>query len=182
MPVEGRKAFEARIRHLQRLGVPTRSADAKMSRIPYGIAELAMLATILRLMAAFMIPALAVRYVNECWSELAPFNLAGARNVLPAEYLARRPMNDGTVAVFEGNALAELGQKGRNDERYVGVLGNVVIMGSDAGDLASVANGAGLVIDSRSYMPVIVTRTATIAMATDADLATELDRLRFADK
>ena len=179
VPPPVRKAFEARIRHLQRLGIPARPADERNSRITYGIVELAMLATTFRLMAAFMIPVLAVRYVNERWAELAPFTLAGARDVLPEAYLARRPMTGGTVAVIEGNALADLGQKGRLDERYAGALGEVLVVDADTRDIVLRVRGAGTVIDSRTYMPVIVTRTVELAMATDADLAMELDRLRF---
>lgn len=152
-----------------------------MARIDYGIAELAALATALRLMAAFLVPTLAVRFVTERWSDLAPFALAGARDVIPAEYLSRRPLRSGTIAVIEGNALADLGQKGRHDERNAGPLGNIVIVHADATDLPALIQGAGAFVDSQTYMPVIVSRSVALAMATDADLAVELDRLRFVE-
>lgn len=148
-----------------------------MSRIDYGIAELAVLATAFKLMAAFMTPALAARYVTERWQELAPFALAGARYVLPPEYLARRPITVGSIAVFEGNALSDMGLKDRHDPRYVGSLGGVMI--TDAAGLASLSYNAGLFIDSSTFMPAIVTHAVKLAMATDAELATELDMLRF---
>lgn len=175
----GRGAFEARVRHLQRLGLPRRTPDQKMSRIDYGIAELAALATVFRLMAAFMIPVLAVRYVTEQWEALAPFALAGARKALPADYLVRRPIGNGVIAMIDGNALADLGQKGRHDERFVGPLGRIVIADPSTDDLPALIDGAAIMIDSRTYMPIIVKRAAAIAMATDADLMIELDRLRF---
>lgn len=180
VPPSGRTAFEARVRHLQRLGVPAHGPDQRSGRIDYGITELAAFATAFRLMAAFLVPTLAARYVNECWVQLAPFALAGAREVLPDEYLSRRPILSGTIALIEGNALADLGQKGRHDERNTGPLGKIVIIHADATDLASRVQGAGLVVDSRAYMPIIVARSAEVAMATTADLADELDRLRFA--
>lgn len=151
-----------------------------MARIDYGIAELAAFATAFRLMAAFLVPNLAARYVNERWSELAPFALSGAREVLPDEYLSRRPLVSGTIAIIEGNALADLGQKGRHDERNTGPLAQIVITHAEATDLASRVQGAGLVVDSRTYMPIVVARSAEVTMATDADLFEELDRLRFA--
>ncbi len=181
IPPTARAAFDARVRHLQRLGVPTRAPAQRMSRIDYGIPEFAALATAFRLMAAFMIPALAARYVTERWGELAPFALAGARSVLPADYLSRRPIDNKTVAIIAGNALADLGQKGRHDERYVGPLGDISIVEPDTLRWSALADGAGLLLDSRTYMPAIVTHAAELAMATDADLAQELDRLRFAE-
>ena len=180
VPPTGRTAFEARVRHLQRLGVPLRAPDQRATRLDYGITELAALATAVRLMAAFMIPTLAARYVTERWAELAPFVLAGAREVLPADYLARRPIRHGTIAMIEGNALADLGRKGRHDERYVGSLSSIVVIDPEATSLPPIAGGALLVLDSTSYMPVIVTRSVELALATDADLAVEMDRLRFA--
>lgn len=178
IPPAGRKAFEARVRHLQRLGLPARTSDQKMSRIDYGIAELAAFATAFRLMAAFLIPVLAVRYVTERWDQLAPFALAGAREALPADYLIRRRVEACAIAIFEGNALADLGQKGRLDERYVGPLGRIVVADPASADLAAMTGGAALLIDSRTYMPLIVERVADLALATDADLMGELDRLR----
>lgn len=180
IPASGRRAFAARVRHLQRLGLPARTADQKMSRIDYGIAELAALATAFRLMAAFLIPVLAVRYVTEQWNQLAPFALAGAREALPADYLVRRRVGAATIAIIEGNALADLGQKGRLDERFVGPLGKIVIADPADADLPALIGGAALVIDSRTYMPVIVERFAGMSLATDIDLLVELDRLRSA--
>ncbi len=178
LPPSARTALDARIRHLQRLGVPARSPDQRMSRLAYGITELAALATAIRLMTAFMVPTLAARYVTERWDALAPFNLAGARDVLSADYLMRRPITCGTIAIIEGNALADLGQKGRHDERYVGKLGDILIV-DDAIDIALVTLSAGLILDSRAYMPTIVNRSIELSLGTEADLASELDRLRF---
>lgn len=176
---EGRTAFEARIRHLQRLGVPGRGPGQSRGRLHYGIAELAALATAIRLMTAFMAPTLAARYVVERWAELAPFALAGAERALPVDYLARRPIRNGPIAVFEGNALADLGQKGRHEARYLGPLGAVTIIGDSSGDVSSAADGAGLILDSRIYMPGVVAGSVARSMATGAELAVELDRLRF---
>lgn len=150
-----------------------------MSRIDYGIAELAALATAFKLMAAFMTPALAARYVTERWPALAPFVLAGAAGVFPPGYLARRPIAVGSIAVFEGNALADLGQRDRHDPRYLGPLGSITI--TDAPGLAPLLKDAGLFIDSSIFMPAIVIHAVKLTMATEAELSNELDRLRFPD-
>lgn len=174
----GRSAFEARLRLLQRTGVPARTPAQRMTRIDYGIAELSAFAIAFKLMSAFMTPALAARYVTERWHQLAPFVLAGARDALPSDYLVRRPVTACSIAVFEGNALNDMGQKERHDTRYGGALGRVTI--TDAIGLAEREYNAGLFIDSSAFMPAIVTHAVKLAMATEADLADELDRLRFA--
>lgn len=181
IPSDGRTAFEARVRQLQRLGVPKRSSTKARGRHDYGIAELAALATAARLMAAFMVPTLAARYVIERWNELAQFALAGADEALSTDYRARRPLRGGPIAVFEGNALADLGRRGRHDDRYVGELGRVILAQADATELQETTGGAGVIIDGRTFMPVLVTRFAELTMATDAELSLELDRLRFAE-
>lgn len=177
---EARTAFDARIRQLQRLGVPR--GEHAPGRLRYGIAELAALATAMKLMDAFMVPALAARYVVERWAELAPCMLAGAREALPESYLARRPIASDTFAAFAANALATMGKRHRHDERYVEPLGTVrVVDEKRAGAMATALGGAGLILDTRIYMPVLVQRWAQVLSATDAELGIELDRLRFID-
>lgn len=178
---EARTAFDARIRQLQRLGVPTRGEHAS-GRLRYGIAELAALATAMKLMDAFMVPALAARYVVERWPELAPCMLAGARDALPESYLTRRPIAPDSFAIFGSNALAPMGKRHRHDERYVEPLGTVrVVDEKRAGAMATALGGAGLMLDSRTYMPVIVQRWAQVLSATEVELGIELDRLRFTE-
>lgn len=175
-----RTAFDARIRQLQRIGVPRHDDKRPAGRLDYGIVELAALATATRLMAAFMVPSLAARYVTERWKTLAPALLAGARAALPATYLARRPLSDETIIVMEATALADLGRQGQHDERYTGALGDLIAV-----DLAALQNavrkigGAGLVLDAAGYMPGIVEGFSQETMATEQELFHELDRLRF---
>ncbi|MBN8816534.1 MAG: hypothetical protein J0J06_13930 [Sphingomonas sp.] len=181
LPVSARTAFDARLRQLQRHGVPVR--DDATSRIRYGIAELAAFATATKLMDAFMVPALAARYVVERWPELAPCMLAGAKNALPAGYLARRSIPSESFAVFGSNALAQMGKRHRHDERYVEPLGTVrVIDERRAAATAAAAGGAGLVLDSAMYMPTIVRQWAERLSATETEVSAELDRLRFVEE
>lgn len=181
IPGQAHSAFQARIGHLQRLGVPRSNGARGLGPLDYGLVELAALATAIRLMDGFMIPTLAARYVLERWVVLAPFALAGAKSVLSASYLARRPIHGGTIALFRGNALAELGEKRKHDGRYDGPLGPVTIMADATSvEFSTAAGGAGLILDSTTYMPALVQRAAETVMATDVELAFELDRLRFA--
>ena len=175
-----RTAFDARTRQLQRLGVPRHDDERPAGRLNYGIVELAALATATRLMAAFMVPSLAARYVTERWETLAPVLLAGARAALPASYLVRRPLDDETIIVMEATALADLGRQGRHDERYTGALGDLIAV-----DPAALENavrkigGTGLILDATGYMPGIVKGFARETMATEQEMSHELDRLRF---
>lgn len=176
---DARGPFEARIRHLQRLGIPDRAGDA-MYRLHYGIAELAAFATTVRLIDAFMAPALAVRYVTERWSDLAPLVLAGASEVLPPAYLIRRSVGLDSFAVFRASALASLGKRGEDGEHHDEMLGRIRICdGARAETIVEALGGAGLVLDSRTYMAVIVEEWAGRLSATDAELGIELDRMRF---
>lgn len=175
-----RTAFDARIRQLQRLGVPRHDDKRPAGRLDYGIVELGALATAARLMAAFMVPSLAARYVTERWETLAPVLLAGARAALPASYLARRPLGDETIIVVEATALADLGRQGRHDERYTGALGD--LMAIDPAVLENAVRkigGAGIILDATGYMPEIVEGFARETRAAEQELFQELDRLRF---
>lgn len=178
LPEGARTAFDARVRQLQRHEVPARDSDAS-SRIRYGIAELAALGTATKLMDAFMVPALAARYVVERWAELAPCMLGGARAAIPASYLARRSIPTESFAVFGSNALATMGKRHRHDERYVEPLGTVRVVDEKHAAAAAALGGAGLVLDSRTYMPTIVLKWADRLSATEAEVSSELDRLRF---
>ena len=178
LPAAARTAFDARVRQLQRHGVPARDGDPS-NRIRYGIAELAALGTATKLMDAFMVPALAARYVVERWTELAPCMLVGAREALPANYLARRSIPTESFAVFGSNALAQMGKRHRHDERYAEPLGTVRVVDEKHAAAAAALGGAGLVLDSRTYMPIIVQQWAERLSATDSELSSELDRLRF---
>lgn len=174
-----RTAFEARVRQLQRLGVPPRVAK-QAGRPEYGLAELAAFATAIRLMAAFMVPSLAARYVTEYWPMLAPALLSGASEAVPAAYGARRPIGDETLIVIAASALDELGRQGRHDERYGGALGAVMVLSPTAGIDAIREVGGAVVLDTTHFMPKLVAGYADAAIATEQDLAHELDLLRFA--
>jgi hypothetical protein len=173
-----RTAFDARIRQLQRLGVPQRD-DSEAGRLRYGIAELAALATAMKLMDAFMVPALAARYVVERWSVLAPCMLAGAIDALPQSYLSRRSISADTFAIFGSNALATMGKRHRHDERYIEPLGIVRVVDEKRAAATVASGGAALVLDSRTYMTLIVREWAERLSVTEAELSLELDRLRF---
>ena len=164
-----RTAFAARVRQLQRLGVPPHR-EGQGGGPAYGLAEL----------AAFMVPSLAARYVIECWPTFAPALLAGAREALPDSYLARRPLGDETVIVIAPSALGDLGRQGRHDERYAGTLGDMAVL-SPASVLDTVRNiGGGVVLDTTAFMPKLVAGFVEAAIATEQDAMRELDLLRFA--
>lgn len=175
-----RIAFDARIRQLQRHGLPPRDAARAAGPLDYGINELAALATAVRLMAAFMVPSLAARYVIERWDTLAPILLSGAQAAIPAGYLARRPIDDKTIIVVQASALADLGLQGRHNERYAGALGKLIA--ADAvtlGDAVRKMGGAGLILDASGYMARIIEKFVQETVATEQELTHELDRLRF---
>lgn len=176
---KARAPFEARIRHLQRLGLPELAGDS-LKRLHYGIAECAAFATALRMIDLFIPPALAVRLVTERWSDLTDFVLAGAAETLPRAYLTRRSIPQATFAVFRANALAALGTGREDDQSSEDLLGQFRICeGSHAEVMFDALGGAGLVLDSRTYMPAIVREWAERLSATDAELGIEMDRLRF---
>ena len=179
LAADARTSFDARIRHLQRLGVSDRGGEAVV-RMRYGISELAALATAVRLMDAFMAPALAARYVTERWPTLAPFALAGAGEALPQSYVMRRSIPATTFAVFRANGLAMLGKRRQHDERGEEPLGSVRICDEAcATAIIEAVEGAGLVLDSRTYMPVIVRGWSKTLFATEAEITAELDRLKY---
>lgn len=180
LPIPARQAFEARVRQLQRLGIAPRSPERAHAHVGYGVAELAALATAFKLMEGFMPPGLAARYLSECWGDLAPFLLAGARSILPDEYLMRRNVGHSHIAVFEGGGLNDIGQKERRGERYIGELGRLMIVSELPADISWNDKGACLVLDSKSYMIGLVELTRNCSMATDLELFLELDRLAFA--
>lgn len=175
-----RSAFEARVRQLQRLGVPPRGSVGA-GRPEYGLQELAAFATAIRLMAAFMVPSLAARYVVESWSILAPALLAGSREALPKSYLERRPLGDEVVIVIAASALDDLGTQGRHDERYGGALGHIVALSPQLVMKAVRELGGAVVLDTSRFMPNLVSGFIDAAIATEHDAARELDLLRYAD-
>ncbi|WP_242154036.1 hypothetical protein [Sphingomonas sp. BAUL-RG-20F-R05-02] len=175
-------AFEARVRQLQRLGLLRDEGVRAAGRLDYGILELAALATAMRLMAAFMVPSLAARHVTERWGTLVPALLAGARTALPKDYVARRPLEEGTIIVIQGSALADMGQRGQHGERYVGDIGDAVVSDRTALSAAMKSlGGAAILLDTATYMPAIVNGFAQATMATVSELSHELDRLRFSE-
>ncbi|MBB3472783.1 hypothetical protein [Sphingomonas sp. BK345] len=174
-----RSAFAARVRQLQRLGMPPHR-EGRADGPAYGLAELTAFATAVRLMAAFMVPSLAARYVIECWPRLAPALLAGAREALPVSYLARRPLGNETVIVIAPSALHDLGRQGRHDERYAGTLGDIAVVSPASAIDAARRMGGGVVLDTTAFMPKLVAGFVDAAIATEQDTMLELDLLRFA--
>lgn len=175
-----RSAFAARVRHLQRLGLPPRGGLPANARLVYGLAEMAAIATAFRLMDAFLLPTIASRYVLERWTELTPWLVAGAVDELPAGYAVRRPLTGGRHLVLQGSALAELGRKAAHEGRYDGRLGKVSLHGDAvAAVIAAAAGGAGTVVDSASFMPALVAAMRRKPDVSAEHLVHELDRLRL---
>lgn len=173
-----RTAYDARLRQLQRHGLAARD-DSATGRLCYGIAELAAFATATRLMDAFMVPALAARYVTEKWAEVGAAALAGARDALPIDYALRRTIVPNHFLVLGSNALAKMGERHRHDERYTAALGPVTcISEKDVVQELGAVGGGGIVIDTRTYMAVVVREWRERLNATDTEVTAELDRLR----
>ncbi len=179
LPVQTRGALSARVRQLQRLGLET--PGSLSARKPgYGLFELAELASAIQMMAAFVLPKRAARYVTEQRAELLPFYLAGARSAVPADWCNQRQLSEKRYAVLPGSGLAELGQNAARDKRYAGDLGRItLIAGGSLAELSALSGGAGVVIDSSTYMPTLVREAVELAFATEEELGAELDRIYF---
>jgi hypothetical protein len=180
-PESARSAFQARIRQLQRIGLLKKPDSKAYERFSYGLVELAALATAFRLMAAFMLPIVAVRYVSERWADFLPALVAG----LGSDYAHSRwdegqPFDVSFVAI-EGVALARLGQKAASDTRYDGPLGQVSCHpDNDAlGKLWSETTPQGILVDTRPYMAALIAKLAAVETVSDEQIADEIDRLRF---
>lgn len=175
-----RSAFQARIRQLQRIGLLKKPDGKAYERFSYGLVELAVLATAFRLMAAFMLPIVAVRHLNERWADFVPALLSGMGEQGSSRWDSDPPSAAPFVAI-EGTALARLGQKGASDTRYDGPLGAIhCVAASDHVDTVWKAAAAqGVLVDARTYMAPLVTKLAGLEMVSSRQLADEIDRLRF---
>lgn len=177
---EAKGAFIARVRHLQRLGLPPRGGAPANARLTYGLAEIAAVATAFRLMAAFLLPTLAARYVLERWTDITPFLLAGSAEAMPEGYARRRPPPASRYLVLAGAALTELGRKAAHEGRYDGALGEVTLLGDvDAAAVAAAAGGAGVVVDAAAFMPAIIAAVRSHPLVEEEDVEHELERLRL---
>lgn len=176
-----RSAFQSRVRQLLRMGLLKRGEGRTYERFSYGVPELARLAVTFRMMSAFMLPNVAVRYATERWGDIVPaligaLDEADAKSRWSNDQLPRTP-----VLAIEGVALSRLGQKTATDSRYDGPLGRVIAHAGDA-DLTRVLAGTmteGVVIDARSFMPRLVQEVRRLDYVSDAQVEDELDRLRF---
>ena len=176
-----RSAFTARVRQLQRMGLLKREGARAYERFRYGVPELALLATAFRMMSAFMLPILAVRYLTERSKDIVPALVAAldeedARNRFRGETSARVP-----ILTIEGIALSRLGQKTASDSRYDGPLGKVVAASENA-KLASVLGETmtdSVMIDARSFMPSLVREVRMLDYVSNEQIADDVDRLRF---
>ncbi len=180
-PESARSAFQARIRQLQRIGLLKKPDGKAYERFSYGLVELAALATAFRLMAAFMLPIVAVRYVSERWADFIPALVAGlGPDHARSRWGEGQPLDASFVAI-EGVALARLGQKAASDTRYDGPLG-LITCHPDNDALSKVwgeTTRQGIVFDTRPYMSALITNLATLETVSEEQVADEIDRLRF---
>ena len=177
---EARSAFAARVRQLQRVGLckPTGSYN----RFTYGLVELAAIATAFQMMSAFMLPIVAVRFLNERWSIFVPPLVAGTGDAMGRAFWRERdvPQPDTPIIFMEGVALSRLGQKSASDSRYDGPLGKTMAL--SPGDVIGRAFGtvtAGVMIDTRSYMPRLIGALEATEPVSRRQLEDEIDRLRY---
>lgn len=179
-PEEARSAFQARIRQLQRIGLLKKPDGKAYERFTYGLVELAALATAFRLMAAFMLPSLAVRYLTERWGDFVPALLGGLGGELAGDRWGDDTYTERYIAI-EGVALARLGQKGANDTRYDGPLGLVVAYVGEAtlDRVSETGVPQGVVVATRGYMTALVSELRKLDFLSSEQIADEIDRLRF---
>lgn len=180
-PESARSAFQARIRQLQRIGLQKKPDSKAYERLSYGLVELAALATAFRLMAAFMLPIVAVRYVTECWADFLPGLVAGLGPDHGSSRWDEGQPFDASFVAIEGVALARLGQKAAGDTRYDGPLGQVSCHPENdvLGALWSETTPQGILFDTRPYMSALIAKLATLDTVSEEQLADEIDRLRF---
>ena len=165
--------IRARVRQLQKLGLFHKNQP--YMRFDYGLVELAKLAAAFRLMDAFMPPMFTVRHLSERWTDLAPAMLAGIGDDLITELRAVVPAGDGPLVFVEGIALSQLGQKSKRERPYGAPLGRIETFRANA--FEEVEGRAGLVIDTRSFMPALVQILREQANLTDIRIAHEINRL-----
>ena len=178
-PEGARSAFQARIRQLQRIGLLKKPNGKAYERFSYGLVGLAALATAFRLMAAFILPIVAVRHINERWADFVPALLSGIGEQGRSRWDHTPPA--GRFVAIEGTALARLGQKGASDTRYDGPLGAIRCIG-DSDPVETIWNASaaqGVLIDTRAYMAPLVAKLGDLETVSSRQLADEIDRLRF---
>jgi hypothetical protein len=181
IPDRASSAFDSRIRQLQRLGVSVGEDAGKHARFAYGLTELAALATTFKLMSAFMAPTFAARYVIECWPKIAPAIVDGIGDSAPQRWQDTRPRRGGRFVIFEGAALADLGRKAAHEGRFDSPLGSIRLFAeADIATVALSAGGAGVVLDTGSYMPRIISEVLALPLVTHNDVIDELDLIRQA--
>lgn len=163
------------------MGLPKREGGRTYERFSYGLPELARLSMAFRMMSAFMLPIVAVRYLTERWPDIVPGLIAAldegdARGRWGSGPAARFP-----IVAIEGVALSRLGQKAASDSRYDGPLGKVLAAFENA-ELASILGGTmtdGVMIDARSFMPGLVNEVRALDYVSDEQIADDVDRLGF---
>lgn len=176
-----RSAFISRVRQLQRMGLLKREGGRTYERFSYGLPELARLAMAFRMMSAFMLPIVAVRYLTERWSDIVPGLIAALDEDDALDRWGSEPPARVPMLAIEGVALSRLGQKAASDSRYDGPLGKVLAAAENA-ELASVLGETmtdGVMIDARSFMPTLIHEVRTLEYVSDEQIADDVDRLRF---
>ena len=168
-------AMRARIRQLQKLGLD--QLEARYARRDYGLTELAKLATAFRMMQAFMLPSIAVRYLTERWQDLVPALLAGIGQDFAENLGVAEPIPNTPIVLIEGITLSRFGQKGANDARYDGPLGMILCLPVENAMIEVHKPASGLLLDSRSFMPALVSALQVKAALSGRQLAHEIDRL-----
>lgn len=176
-----RSAFQSRVRQLQRMGLLKRGEGRTYERFSYGLPELARMAIAFRMMSAFMLPSVAVRYATERWADIVPALIGGLDEADARDRWSGARATHTPVLVIEGVALSRLGQKAASDSRYDGPLGRVIAHAGETGLIGVLAAtmNEGVVIDTRSFMSRLVGELRGLDYVSDAQIADEVDRLRF---
>lgn len=176
-----RSAFQSRVRQLLRMGLLKRGEGRTYERFSYGLAELARLAVTFRMMSAFMLPNIAVRYATERWADVVTALVGALDEADGQDRWSNAQRLQTPVLAIEGMALSRLGQKTATDSRYDGPLGRVIALGGEANLIGVMGQTMteGVVIDARSFMPRLVQELRLLDYISDAQVGDELDRLRL---
>jgi hypothetical protein len=174
---DGKSALTARVRLLGTVGVPSKERSSPNKHLQYGLLELTEIAMALALMNAHVPQLVAARYVRERWDDFAALAISGLNEALsPSVRDEFNPANPTPVAVIEGNILASLGARTKNDRVEELPLAGIRLFDDLRGMGARLSTASAIVIDAKAFMPKLL-RLMRAFRHSDDDLREMMFRL-----
>lgn len=174
---DGMRALTARVRLLGTVGVPSKERSSPNKHLQYGLLELTEVAMALALMNAHVPQLMAARYVRERWDDFAALAVSGVNEALsPSVRDEFNPANPTPVAVIEGNILASLGSRSKNDRAEELPLSEIRLHDDLRGIGARLPSASAIVIDAKAFMPKLLRLMRTFRHSDD-DLREMMFRL-----